>query len=101
VYFPLNILMVHSSTLIVVAANGKHQTGGGFTLDETIRFGSLKFITNHFGNLSLSDEENDSVTVFMGMAHNGLPSLHNILEESADEGDTTSNRGGSSSFPIS
>jgi hypothetical protein len=38
--------------------------------------------------------------MFVGMAHNGLPSLHTILEESANEGHTTSREGGSSDFPI-
>jgi hypothetical protein len=35
------------------------------------------------------------------MVHYGSPSLHAILEESVDEGDTTSSGGGSSGFPIS
>jgi hypothetical protein len=42
--FPLNVLMVHSPKLIIVA-NGEHQTSGGLTLGESIRFGSLEFIT--------------------------------------------------------
>jgi hypothetical protein len=36
--------MVHSPKLIIVA-NGEHQTSGGLTLGESIRFGSLEFIT--------------------------------------------------------
>jgi hypothetical protein len=92
--------MVHTSTL-VVTADGKHRTSGGFILGETIRFGSMEFITERFGSLSLSDEWNDSGTVFVGMAHSGSPLMHTILEDSADEGDTSSNGGGSSGFPIS
>jgi hypothetical protein len=92
--------MVHSSTL-VVTANGKHQTDGGFTFSETIHFGSLEFIANHFGSLSISNEGNDSGIVFMGMAHSGSSSLHTILEESTNESDTASSGGGSSDFPIS
>jgi hypothetical protein len=61
----------------------------------------LEFIAARFGGLSLALEGNDSSTIFMGMVHNGSPSRHAILEESTDEGDTTSSGGGSSDFPIS
>jgi hypothetical protein len=44
---------------------------------------------------------NDSGVVFVGMAHSGSPSLHTILEESTDNGDTASSRGGSFGLPIS
>jgi hypothetical protein len=37
----------------------------------------------------------------MGMAHSGLPSPHDILEESVGEDDLTSSEGESSGFPIS
>jgi hypothetical protein len=53
VCFPLNVPMVHSSTL-VVATNGEHLTCGGFSLGETICFGILEFVINCFGSLSLS-----------------------------------------------
>jgi hypothetical protein len=36
----------------------------------------------------------------MGMVHSGSPSLHAILEEYANEDDSTSSDGGSSGFPI-
>jgi hypothetical protein len=91
--------MIQLAKLFVV--NDEHQTDVGFTLDETICFGSLEFIADCFGNLSLSPEGNDSGTVFVGMVHSGSPSLHTILEESADEDDTTSSGGGSLGFPIS
>jgi hypothetical protein len=45
--------MVHSSMLIITA-DEECLTCGGFSLGETIHFGSLEFITNYFGSLSLS-----------------------------------------------
>jgi hypothetical protein len=73
-HFPLNVLMVRSSAL-TVATDGKHLTYGGFTPGQTIHFESLELITNGFGSLSLSRTGNDSGTVFVGMTHNGLPTL--------------------------
>jgi hypothetical protein len=100
VCFPLNISMVHSPKLTVIA-DGKHQIGGSFTVGETISFGRLEFIIDRFSSLSHSDEGNASGAVFVGMTHNGSPSLHTILEDSVDKGDTTSSEGRSSDFPIS
>jgi hypothetical protein len=77
--------MVQSPKLIIIT-NNKHQTGVSFTLSETIHFGSLEFIIDHFGRLSLSAEGNDSVIIFMGMTHSGSVSLHTILEESHRRG---------------
>jgi hypothetical protein len=45
--------MVHSSTL-AVATDGERLTSGNFSLSETVPFGSLDFITDCFGDLSLS-----------------------------------------------
>jgi hypothetical protein len=87
---PFNILMVHSPKLTIIA-DSKHQTGSSFTLGKTARFGSM----------SLFDEGNVSVAVFVGMAHNGSLSLHTIVEDSTDEGDRASSRGRCSAFPIS
>jgi hypothetical protein len=92
--------MVHSLRLTIVT-DDNHQVGIGFTLGETRHFGSLEFIADHFSNLSLSPEWNDSGAAFVGMAHSGSPSLHTIFKESADEDDTTSSGGGNSGFPIS
>jgi hypothetical protein len=68
-------------------------TSIGLTLDETICFESLVFITDRFGNLSLSPEGNDSGIILVRMVHSGSPSLHTILEDSSDEGDPTSGEG--------
>jgi hypothetical protein len=98
--FPLSILMVHSPKPIIVA-NDNNLTGMGFTLGETIYYGRLEFNADHFVDLTLSPEGNDSGTIFMGMVPSASPSQHTILEESIDEDDTTSNGMGSSGLPIS
>jgi hypothetical protein len=92
--------MVHSPKLTIIA-NDKHNTCISFTLGKIVHFGSLEFITDHFSSLSLSDEGNVSDVMFVGMTHSGSPSLHTILEDSADEGDIASSGGRSSGFPIS
>jgi hypothetical protein len=89
VCFHFNDLMVHSPKLAIVT-DGKHQTSVSFTLAKTIHFGSLQFITNRFGSLSLSTEGNDSGAFFVGMTHSRSPSLHTNLEDSTNKGDTTS-----------
>jgi hypothetical protein len=48
---------------------------GGFSLDETIHFGSLDFITDRFGSLSLSLMGDGSDAIIMGPARGGPPSL--------------------------
>jgi hypothetical protein len=85
--------MVHSPKPAILA-DGEHLTEVNFTHGETIRFGSLEFIADRFDNLSLSDKGKDSDTVFVGMAHNGSPSLHTVLDDSANEGDIASSGGG-------
>jgi hypothetical protein len=60
--------MVHSSTL-TVTTNGEHLTCGGFSLGETVHFGSSEFIVDCFSSLSLSQRGNKSGIVFMAMAH--------------------------------
>jgi hypothetical protein len=92
--------MVQTPKLIIIA-DGKHQISVSFTHGETIRFGNLEIIADHFGTLSLFNEGNVSGTVFVEMAHRRSLSLHTILEDSADDGDTTSSGGRSSVFPIS
>jgi hypothetical protein len=91
--FTLNVLMVHSPEPAIIT-DGHRQATVGFALGETIHLGSLEFIANRFGRLSLSPERNDSDAVFIVMVHNGLLSLQGILEDSTDEDDTTSSGGG-------
>jgi hypothetical protein len=87
--FPLDVPMVPSLKLSFVA-NGNHLTGVGFAPRSTIYFGSLEFPADCLGHLSLSPLERDSSAVFIGMVHNGSPSLHTALEESSDEDGATS-----------
>jgi hypothetical protein len=92
--------MVHSSTL-VVTTDSERLTCSGFSLSKIVRFGSLEFIADCFGILSLSLKGSNLGTVFMGMARSGSPSLHTILEDFADEFYMTSSRERSFGFPIS
>jgi hypothetical protein len=96
--FPLDVLMVPSPKLSFVA-NGNNQTDVGLILGSTIHFGSLEFTADHLGHLSLSPQEWDSRTIFIGKVHNGPPSLHTTLEESSDEDGAASGAGGSSGSP--
>jgi hypothetical protein len=92
--------MIHSS-MLVVTTDGERLTCGGFSLDETIRFGSLEFIINCFGSLSFSPKENNSSTIFVETVRNESPSLCTIIEDSIDEFYMTSSGEGNSGFPIS
>jgi hypothetical protein len=85
--------MVYSLKLTFIA-NGNNLIGVGLIPGDTICFGSLHFTADHFDHLSLSPKGNDSGVVFIGMMHNGSPSLHTVREESSNEGDTTLGGGG-------
>jgi hypothetical protein len=63
--------MVHSSTL-TITTDSERLTCGDFSLGETIHFGSLEFIANCFGGLSLSPKGSDSGAIFVEMTH-GVP----------------------------
>jgi hypothetical protein len=71
--FPLDILMVPSSVL-AIAANSECLSCSGFSLGETIRFGSLEFIINRFGGLSLSPMGDGSNAIVMGSTCGEPPS---------------------------
>jgi hypothetical protein len=71
--FPLDVLMVPSSALIV-ATDGECLSCGDFSLGETICFGSLEFITDRFSGLSLFPMGDGSDTIIMGSARGGPPS---------------------------
>jgi hypothetical protein len=62
--------MVPSSS-IIITADGEHLTCGGFSLDEIVSLGNFKFITDHFGGLSLSPRRGDEGAAFMGSTHGG------------------------------
>jgi hypothetical protein len=71
--FPLDVLMVPTSALTIVA-NGERLSCDVFSLSKTIRFGSLEFITDCFGGLSLSCMGDGSDAAVMGSTDGGTPS---------------------------
>jgi hypothetical protein len=95
--FPLDVSMVHTSTL----TDGERLTCGGFSLGKTIHFGSLEFITNCFDSPSLSPKGSDSGAIFMGTTRNRSPSLWAMIKDSVDEFYTPSSREGSPGLPVS
>jgi hypothetical protein len=92
--------MVHSSTL-AIATDGEHLMCDGFSLDETIRFGSLEFIIDCFDSVSLSPKGSDSSAIFVGRIHSRSPSLRAMIEESTNMFYMASSGEGSSNLPIS
>jgi hypothetical protein len=65
--------MVPSSTH-TIATSGEHPLSDVFSLNETIHFGNLEFITDYFGSLSLSPMGDGSDAAVMGSTSGGLPS---------------------------
>jgi hypothetical protein len=73
--------MVHSSTLDITN-DKEHVMCGGFSLSETIHFGSLEFVIGGFGVLILSPRGGgDLGAIFMGTTHSGSPSLQAMIED--------------------
>jgi hypothetical protein len=93
----MDVPMVHSLTL-AITIDGEHLTCGGFSLGEKVHFGSLEFIADCYGGLSLSPKGSDSGTVLMGTTHSRSLSLRAMIEEST-EFYTTSSREGASASP--
>jgi hypothetical protein len=65
--------MVHSSVL-AVSIDGECLTCGGFSLSETMLFGTHEFVADCFSSLSLSSRRNDSGAAFMATTLRGPPS---------------------------
>jgi hypothetical protein len=83
--FPLDVLMVPSSVLAVVA-DGEHISCGGFSLGKIIHFGSFEFITDRFGGMSPSPMVDGSDSIIMGSARGGPPSpLWAMMGDSVEE----------------
>jgi hypothetical protein len=83
--FPLDVPMVLSSAL-TVTADGERLSCGGFSLGETICFGSLKFIIDLFGGLSLSSLGDGSDAIVMGSTSGRPPSpLWATMGDSTEE----------------
>jgi hypothetical protein len=76
-------------------------TCDGFSLIETVHFGSLEFITDCFNGLSLCPKGSNPGVVFVGTTHNGSSSLWAMIEDSTEEFYTASNGEGSSGIPVS
>jgi hypothetical protein len=72
--FPLDVLMVPSSVLII-SAYGECPSCDVFSLGKTIHFRSLKFITDCFSGLSLSLMRDGSSAIVMDSTCGGTPSL--------------------------
>jgi hypothetical protein len=90
--FPLDILMVPSSALAVVVCD-ERLSSDGFSLDETIRFGSLEFITDRFVGLGLSPMGSSSDNIVMGVPRGGPPTPHRTLIKDFIEGSLTTSDG--------
>jgi hypothetical protein len=89
-----------SSTLIV-ATDGECLTCGGFSVGQTIHFGSLEFIVDCFGGLRLSPKGSNSDAVFGGITHGGSLSLRAMIEDSTEEFYFTSSGEGGFGLPFS
>jgi hypothetical protein len=67
----LQIISMVPSSSIVVAADGKRLTCGGFSLGELVRLGNFEFIADYFASMSLSPWRGDEGTTFLGLTHRG------------------------------
>jgi hypothetical protein len=62
------------STVLTIAANDEHPSCNIFSLSDTIRFGSVEFIADHFSSLSLSPMGDGSDAAVMFSTYGGPPS---------------------------
>jgi hypothetical protein len=97
--FPLDVLMVPSSSL-TVAADGERLSCDVFSLGETIRFGRLEFIADRFSVLSLSPMGDGSGATIMGSTCGVTPSpLRAMIGDSIKEFHTASDKEGKIDLP--
>jgi hypothetical protein len=88
------------SSVILIAANGKHLACVGFSLGETVCLGNFEFIADYFGDLSLSPKRGNVGASFMGSTGRGASTLQwAMIEDSTEEFLTTSSGEGSFGLP--
>jgi hypothetical protein len=86
--------------VLAISTDSERLMCGGLSLGETIRFGSLEFITNCVSGLSLSPRRNDLDATFMGSSRSGPPSpLWAMIGDSTKELHTTLSRERGSGLP--
>jgi hypothetical protein len=91
--------MVPSSS-IAIAADSEYLTCGGFSLNEPVCLGNFEFITDYFGDLSLSTRRGDEGTAFVGSTHGEASTPQwATMEDSTDEFLTVSSKEGSFGHP--
>jgi hypothetical protein len=94
--------MIHSS-MLVIATDRECLTCIGFSLSETVHFGSLEFIIDCFGCLSLSPKGGgggESGAIFMGTTRSGSSSLWDMIKNSLDGFYMASSGEGSFGLPV-
>jgi hypothetical protein len=89
-----------TSSAHTVAADSERQSCDGFSLSETICFGSLEFIVGCFGGLSLTPRRNGLDATIMGKTQSGPPSpLWAMIGDSTEEFHMALAREGGSTLP--
>jgi hypothetical protein len=97
--FSLNVLMVPSSVIAIVA-DGERLMCGGFSLGETICLRKFEFIVDYFGCLSLSPRRGDEGAALMGSTRSRASTpWRAMIEDSSEEFLATSSGEGSFGLP--
>jgi hypothetical protein len=72
--------------MLAISADSECLTCGDSSLGKTVRFGSLDFIADCFGGVSLSPRWSDLGAAFMGSTHSRPPSsLWAMIGDSMEE----------------
>jgi hypothetical protein len=96
---PLDVLMVPSSSIAIIA-DDERLACGGFTLGEPVRLGNLDFIVDYFGGLRLSPRRGNEGAIFVGSTRSGASTPQwSTVEDSTEEFLTASSGEGSFGHP--